>query len=94
VPPVSDTLPGFELLGWYGLQAPAGTPAHIVRKIHADLAKVLRAPEMAEKLHAVGADPVGTSPSEFAAFLRKETDRWDRVLRESGGVIAGSKPKP
>jgi tripartite-type tricarboxylate transporter receptor subunit TctC len=87
VPPVSETLPGFELLGWYGMQAPAKTPAHIVEKIHVALAKVLHKPELAEKLLAVGANPVGTAPKDFAAFLRKETERWDKVLRESGGVI-------
>ena len=93
VPPVSETLPGFELLGWYGLQAPGGTPAHVVERINAALVKVLRTPEMAEKLHAVGANPVGNSPKEFAAFLRSETERWGKVLRE-GGVIGGAKPKP
>lgn len=93
VPPVSETLPGFELLGWYGLQAPGGTPAHVVEKINAGLVKVLRTPEMAEKLNAVGADPVGTSAQEFAAFLRSETSRWEKVLRQ-GGVIGASKPKP
>jgi len=93
VPPVSHTLPGFELLGWYGLQAPGGTPAHVVERINAGLVKVLRTPEMGEKLHAVGANPVGSSPKEFATFLRSETERWGKVLRE-GGVIGGAKPKP
>jgi tripartite-type tricarboxylate transporter receptor subunit TctC len=92
VPPVSDTLPGFELLGWYGLQAPAGTPAPILEKIHAGLAKVLKTPQLAEKLHAVGAEPVGTSPKEFGSFLVKESERWEKVLRQ-GGVIQGTKSK-
>jgi tripartite-type tricarboxylate transporter receptor subunit TctC len=89
VPPVAETLPGFELLGWYGLQAPAGTPAQIVAKIHAGLAKVLHEPELARKLLAVGAEPVGTSPKEFTTFLQEETKRWAKVLRQ-GGVILGA----
>lgn len=92
VPPVAETLPGFELLGWYGLQAAAGTPAPIVEKIHAALAKVLHKPELAQKLLAVGAEPVGTSPKEFTAFLRSETERWEKVLRQ-GGVMLGVKAK-
>ena len=90
VPPVADTLPGFELLGWYGLQAPAGTPAAIVEKIHAGLAKVLHKPELAKRLLAVGAEPVGTSPKEFTTFLQAETKRWEKVLRQ-GGVMLGEK---
>jgi tripartite-type tricarboxylate transporter receptor subunit TctC len=89
VPPAAETLPGFELLGWYGLQAPGGTPPRIVAAIHAGLAKVLGTPELSEKLHAVGANPVGSSPQDFTAFLRKETERWEKVLRE-GGVIGGA----
>jgi tripartite-type tricarboxylate transporter receptor subunit TctC len=92
VPPVAGTLPGFELLGWYGLQASAGTPAPIVEKIHAGLAKVLHKPELAQKLLAVGAEPVGTSPKEFTTFLRSETERWEKVLRQ-GGVMLGVKSK-
>ena len=48
---------------------------------------MLHKPELAEKLLAVGANPVGTAPQDFATFLRKETERWEKVLRESGGVI-------
>lgn len=88
VPPVADTLPGFELLGWYGLQAPLRTPRQLVSRINSDLVKVLKAPELQERLTAVGAEAVGSTPAEFGTFLQKETDRWEKVLREGGTIPA------
>lgn len=71
-------------------RAPPGTPKRIVDAIYAGLAKVLSAPELSEKLHSVGANPVGMPPQEFATFLRKETERWDKLLGE-GGVVGAKK---
>lgn len=90
VPPVSDTLPGFELLGWYGLQAPLRTPKPVIERINASLVKVLRMPGMGERLFAVGAEAVGSSSAEMQKFLDSETVRWEKVLRE-GGTIPGGK---
>ncbi|MDB5925562.1 MAG: extra-cytoplasmic solute receptor protein [Betaproteobacteria bacterium] len=93
VPPVADTLPGFELLGWYGLQAPLHTPSHIVSRINLDLVKALKSPELQERLFAVGAEAVGSTPAEFGTFLQKETERWAKVLRQGGTIpAAGTKP--
>jgi tripartite-type tricarboxylate transporter receptor subunit TctC len=88
LPPVSDTLPGFELLGWYGLQVPQGTPKPLVARINADLVRVLKQPELMERLNAVGAEAVGSTPEAFAAFLQRETARWEKVLKEGGTVPA------
>ena len=85
LPPVSDTIPGFELLGWYGLQVPLATPKYLVARINADLVKALKSQDLQDKLFAVGAEAVGSSPAQFAEFLMKETARWDKVLRETGG---------
>ena len=82
VPPISDTLPGFELLGWYGMQATPRTPPEILTRISADLARALKLPEIQEKFIATGVDAVGSTPAEFAAFLNKESDRWGKVLRD------------
>ena len=87
VPPVADTLPGFELLGWYGLQAPLRTPKHIISAINTELVKALRNPELQERLFLVGAEAVGSTPAELATFLQKETERWDKVLKEGGGTL-------
>ena len=87
LPPVADTIPGFQLLGWYGMQLPLKTPPELISRINADLVKVLRMPELQERLFAVGAEAVGSTPAEFQIFLNSETARWDRLLRESGGII-------
>ena len=87
LPPVAETIPGFELLGWYGLQVPLKTPPELVDRINVDLVKVLRTPEIQERLFAVGAEAVGSTPAEHAAFLNKQTERWDKLLRETGGII-------
>ena len=86
LPPVAETLPGFELLGWYGMQVPLKTPKSLVAKINADLVTALKDPELRDRMFKVGAEAVGSSPEAFADFLRKETDRWDKVLKQAGGA--------
>lgn len=76
--------PGFEAMAWYALFAPAGTPADIVHKIAADTTKALQLPELKDKLSALGADPVGGTPEEFALRLKNENDRWGAAIRKSG----------
>ena len=84
VPPVADAVPGYELLGWYGLLAPLHTPQAIVMRLNAEIARIVNQPEMRDRLIAVGAEPAVTSPQEHAAFLRRETARWRTVLRDAG----------
>jgi tripartite-type tricarboxylate transporter receptor subunit TctC len=77
-------VPGYEVVGWQGLFAVAGTPREIVARLQAEVAKVLRLPEVRERLSGLGADGVGSSPEEFAAFVRAEHARWGSVIREKG----------
>jgi len=85
VPPVAEAgVPGYEAMQWYGLLAPAGTPAAIVERLNAEALKALRSPEMKERLAADGAEPLGGSPAEFAALIRRELDKWTRVARAAG----------
>jgi tripartite-type tricarboxylate transporter receptor subunit TctC len=88
VPPVADTLPGFELLGWYGIVAPLQTPRPLIARVNAEIVKALKTPELQEQLNKVGAEAVGSSPAEFATFLQKETKRWDKVLRDGATLPA------
>jgi len=77
-------VPGYEVVGWQGLFAVAGTPPEIVARLQAEVAKVLRLPEVRERLAALGAEPVGSTPEEFGAFIRAENARWGRIIREKG----------
>jgi tripartite-type tricarboxylate transporter receptor subunit TctC len=85
VPPVAEAgVPGYEAMQWYGLAVPAGTPAPIIARLHAEAAKALQSDEMKEKLALDGAQPVGSSPAEFAALIRRELEKWTRVVRAAG----------
>jgi tripartite-type tricarboxylate transporter receptor subunit TctC len=76
--------PGFEAMAWYALFAPAGTPPDIVSKIAADATKALQLQDVKDKLSALGADPVGGTPEEFALRLKSENARWGAAIRKAG----------
>ena len=82
VPAVSETLPGFENLGWFGLVAPAGTPKAIIEKVHADTVKVLQNADVRKRFDELGMAPVGNTPAEFRKAMKEETARWATVVRE------------
>ena len=74
-------LKGFQAVAWNGLTAPARTPKNVIDKLNADVLKVVRAPELVEKLRAEGSDPVGSSVEQYTAFLRDEIAKWGKVIR-------------
>jgi len=76
--------PGFETRTWYGLFGPAGMPADVVRKLHADTDKVMRMPEVANNLIAQGWDIAVSPPDQFAKVLQSEMDRWSAVVKRAG----------
>ena len=80
VPPVGETVPGYEAMQWYGLLAPAGVPNSTVEKLNREALVALRSREMKERLAADGAEPLGSTPAEFGAFIRRELDKWSRVV--------------
>ena len=77
-------LPEFEANTWHGVVVPAGTPAAIVARLNREIVAILHLPEVVERLSAQGAEPVGSTPEEFAAYIRSETVKWAKVVRESG----------
>ncbi len=82
VPPVADTLPGFENTGWFGIVAPTGTPREIIQKVYQDTKKALEASDLKARLYAQGLAPVGNTPDEMARAMKEETVLWARVVRE------------
>lgn len=87
VPPVANTVPGFSLFGWYGVHAPRDTPPAIIRKINAELVKAIKDPKLAKVMFVTGAEPVGSTPEEYAAFLQKDTEHWTKLFVESGAKL-------
>ena len=75
--------PGFEVVGWFGWVAPAAAPQPIVQRLNGEIVRILKLPEMKERLLGLGADPVGNSAQAFAAFIRCEHDKWARVIRQA-----------
>ncbi len=76
--------PGFGFTIWYGLLAPAGTPATIVRRLHLETVKALALPDLRGKLTDLGMEEIGNSPDEFAAAIKSEIPKWAKAIRESG----------
>jgi tripartite-type tricarboxylate transporter receptor subunit TctC len=89
VPTIEEAagLKGFDASSWFGLLAPAGTPADIVGRIQQEVAKALATPVMKEKLAAQGAIPSGNTPAEFARFIDSEHRKWAQVVKASGAKV-------
>ena len=84
VPTIAATVPGFDMDGWYGVIAPQGTPKAIVDKLNSAFTQVLKLPEIQERLLSVGAEALSSTPAGFGDFLKSETQRWTKVMREAG----------
>jgi tripartite-type tricarboxylate transporter receptor subunit TctC len=77
-------LKGFEASSWFGLLAPAGTPQEVLDKLHGETVKALAMPEVRKKFHELGLEPIGNTPAEFAAVIKKETPEWAKVIKDAG----------
>jgi len=85
LPTISEAgLPGYELTNWFGVVAPAATPRAIVERLNEAIVSGLKTAEMRERLAAVGAEPVGSTPAAFAAHIKSETGKWSKVIATAG----------
>jgi tripartite-type tricarboxylate transporter receptor subunit TctC len=80
-------LKGYEVTTWYAILAPKGTPSDIVNKLYSAVVKVLKTPDMKQRLEQFGAEPGGMPPDQFAGFIRSETAKWSKVVKESKATV-------
>ena len=84
VPTMSDTLEGFEMDNWYGMFFPAGTPREIITRYQAEMMKVLKDPDVRSLMATDGSEPLGSTPEEFAAYFKREVDKYAKVIQAAG----------
>ena len=88
VPTVAEAgIPGYEATLWLGIAAPAGTPAEIINRLHAETAKALQDPELQASFRSAGVSATIMNPQEFGAFLRAEHEKWGKVVRDTGATV-------
>jgi tripartite-type tricarboxylate transporter receptor subunit TctC len=80
-------LRGFSITAWIGLVAPKGTPNEIVQKLNLEVGRALKDPEFVGQISKLGIDPIGSTPDEFAAFLRQEIPRWKQIVQDAGAKV-------
>jgi tripartite-type tricarboxylate transporter receptor subunit TctC len=84
LPAVAEALPGYEVVGWYGVIGPAGMPAPLVERIHDELVRVLAQPDVRERIQNDGSEPVGNAAREFREFMTADLAKWAKVVKQSG----------
>jgi tripartite-type tricarboxylate transporter receptor subunit TctC len=87
MPAVAEALPGFEVVGWYGVLGPASLPPPIVKRLHDELIKALNQPDIRGRIEADGSEPVGSSPEEFRRFMQADLEKWAKLVKESGAKL-------
>ncbi|MFZ3322845.1 MAG: tripartite tricarboxylate transporter substrate binding protein [Usitatibacter sp.] len=85
LPTIAESgLPGFDINTWFGLFVPAGTPLDVVEVLHDEFNRALADPDIREKMISIGAEPVGSTPAQFAAYIRSESEKYARIIKASG----------
>ena len=86
VPPIANTLKGFELLAWYAMYAPAGTPQPVIDRLNKGIVSAMAKPEVSSKFTALGLEPMTSTPKQLADFNLSEFEKWGRVIKKSGAT--------
>jgi tripartite-type tricarboxylate transporter receptor subunit TctC len=88
LPTVAASIPGFDFTVWQGLAAPAGTPTAVIRKLYTEVAKIMAQPEVKKILVDLGADPISVDPDGFAAYIRRENEKWRQLAKDAKISVA------
>jgi tripartite-type tricarboxylate transporter receptor subunit TctC len=84
IPTLAETLPGYEMDPWFGVLGPARIPLAVTKRLHAEIARILLAPDMKDHLNSLGADPAATTPDQFATHIRSEIARYAQIVKVAG----------
>jgi len=85
VPTIAEAgVPGYESVQWFGMLVPAGTPRPVIERLHQEITRSLRTPEMKERLTSLGLNAVGSTPEAFGAYMKSETEKWAKVIKTMG----------
>jgi tripartite-type tricarboxylate transporter receptor subunit TctC len=87
IPAVAEALPGYEVVGWYGVLGPANLPKPIVTRLHDELVRILNLPEVHQRIVSDGSEPVGSDPEAFRQFMLADLAKWAKVVKESGAKL-------
>jgi tripartite-type tricarboxylate transporter receptor subunit TctC len=87
LPAIAETVPGYEVVNWFGIVAPAGTPAAVITRVNAELNKALKSPDLVKALAAQTAEAAGGSPADFARVIRADFTKWGKVVKASGARV-------
>ena len=84
---MAEALPGFEVVGWYGVIGPANMPQPLVARLHGELVKALNMPDVRACIEGDGSEPVGSSPEDFRRFMHADLNKWAKLVKESGAKL-------
>ena len=84
---VTEVLPGFEVVCWYGIVGPAKLATPIVARLHSEIVKILKQPDMRERIVSDGSEPVGNTPEEFTQYMHADLVKWAKVVKDSGAKL-------
>jgi len=87
LPAVAEALPGFEVVGWTGISGPANLPPPILARLNTEIVRILRQPEVRDRILADGSEPVGSSPEEFRQYMQADLNKWAKLFKESGARL-------
>jgi tripartite-type tricarboxylate transporter receptor subunit TctC len=87
LPAVAEALPGFEVVGWYGIAGPAGMPRPVVTRLHNELVRTLNRSDIRDRIVLDGSEPAGTTPEEFRSFMLADLAKWAKLVKESGAKL-------
>jgi tripartite-type tricarboxylate transporter receptor subunit TctC len=88
VPTIAEAgVPGFETTAWWAVFAPAGTPKEIITRLNTEIVKIMRSPDMKERLRQLDIEPIGSTPDQLVAFMKIETAKWSRAVKFSGAIV-------